>query len=82
MDNDFKHRYPFTMGELHAGSNGMKCENIVNDLRCGKLSWSVWLSAKEWRTVWSLRDRNAGLVINEKKLGIVLCDTCAPKIEM
>lgn len=63
-------RYPYSAGECDGGSDGMKCE-IPG---CENRSWSVWLTAEEWNTIWKFRDMIAWHVICQKKLGLVLCD--------
>jgi hypothetical protein len=69
-------RSPFTMGELHGGSEGMTCDHQA----CQAKSWTVFLTAAEWRDVWQHRDTDAGLFINQKKLGKVLCEKHAAEV--
>lgn len=69
IDNGY--RAAFVMGELHGGSEGMPCEHTG----CTARSWSVFLTAVEWRELWRERHDSVDvLIINQRKLGRVLCD--------
>lgn len=63
-------RYPFSMSELYAGSEGMKCEHSKE---CTNRTGCIFLTAEEWHQIWLYRDKQAELFILENKLGVALC---------
>ena len=58
------------MGELHGGSEGMKCEHKSG---CDNRSWTVFLTDEENKLLPEQSGPEAALFINQQKLGVVLC---------
>lgn len=64
----------FTMGELWAGANGMRCE----EPGCRKRSFAVFLAAEDRGLLGDKEGPYAAIQINRDSLGRVWCDTHAP----
>jgi hypothetical protein len=65
---------PVCLGELFAGSYGVKCS------QCDNRTWTVWLSEEEYKSIEHLEDKR--LIICEKNLGKKICFECRPYIPL
>lgn len=63
--------YPVGLGELFAGTYGVKCKECDNN------TWTVWLTEDEYNTIKDMGDPRH--IICVKNLGINLCYHCGQK---
>lgn len=64
---------PLELGELFAGSLGIKCEF------CDIKTWTIWLTQKENQLL-EFQDRDKRIVACEEKLGKILCGQHSKRI--
>ena len=65
---------PFTLGELWAGSNGMRCEHAG----CRRRTYTIWLTDTENKQLPEETGPDAATHILQNKLGTALCEKHGP----